>query len=77
MALNRPSQGRVFTLGELNQESRASALFNPSWDRVHGSTQILHPHVHDDLKTAMTEEWRKMWYIYTMEYYSAIKKRMK
>ena len=23
---------------------------------------------------SMTDEWIKMWYIYTMEYYSAIKK---
>ena len=25
-------------------------------------------------KYPLTEEWRRMWYIYTMEYYSAIKK---
>ena len=25
-------------------------------------------------KCASTDEWIKMWYIYTMEYYSAIKK---
>ena len=25
-------------------------------------------------KYPLTEEWIKMWYIYTMEYYSAIKK---
>ena len=25
-------------------------------------------------KCPMTDEWIKMWYIYTMEYYSAIKK---
>ena len=25
-------------------------------------------------KCALTEEWIKMWYIYTMEYYSAIKR---
>ena len=26
------------------------------------------------LKCPLTDEWIKMWYIYTMEYYSAIKK---
>ena len=25
-------------------------------------------------KYSMTDEWIKMWYIYTMEYYSAIKR---
>uniref|UniRef100_A0A8D0RVL4 DUF1725 domain-containing protein n=1 Tax=Sus scrofa TaxID=9823 RepID=A0A8D0RVL4_PIG len=45
----------------------------------------MHPHVHcstihnsQDMETtqmSMTDDWiRKMWYIYTMEYYSAIKK---
>ena len=27
-----------------------------------------------ELKCPSTDEWIKMWYIYTMEYYSAIKK---
>ena len=26
------------------------------------------------LKCPLTDEWIKMWYIYTIEYYSAIKK---
>ena len=26
-------------------------------------------------KCPLTDEWIKMWYIYTMEYYSAIKKK--
>ena len=26
-------------------------------------------------KCSLTEEWIKMWYIYTMEYYSAIKRK--
>uniref|UniRef100_A0A8D1NTP6 Uncharacterized protein n=2 Tax=Sus scrofa TaxID=9823 RepID=A0A8D1NTP6_PIG len=45
----------------------------------------MHPHVHcssmhnsQDMETTqcpLTDDWtRKMWYIYTMEYYSAIKK---
>ena len=45
----------------------------------------MHPHVHystihnsQDMETtqmSMTDDWiRKMWYIQTMEYYSAIKK---
>ena len=27
------------------------------------------------LKSPSTDEWIKMWYIYTMEYYSAIKRK--
>ena len=42
----------------------------------------LHPSVHystiynsQDMECPLTEEWiKKMWYIYTMEYYSATKK---
>ena len=44
----------------------------------------MHPHVHSTLFTIaktwkqpifpLTDEWIKMWYMYTMEYYSAIKK---
>ena len=44
----------------------------------------MHPYVHSSTftitktwkqpKCPLTDEWIKMWYIYTIEYYSAIKK---
>ena len=51
----------------------------------HNSKRHMHPNVHcstiynsqvmEEPKCPSTEEWiKKMWYIYTMEYYSAIKR---
>ena len=41
---------------------------------VHCST-IYNSKVRKQLKCPLTDEWtKKMWYIYTMEYYSAIKR---
>ena len=48
------------------------------------SKRYMHPNIHSSItyssqdteqpKCPPTNEWVKMWYIYTMEYYSAIKK---
>ena len=50
----------------------------------HNSERYMHPNVHCSIITiakmwkqpilALIEEWIEIWYIYAMEYYSAIKK---
>ena len=41
----------------------------------HNSKRHTHPSVHCSTKCPSIEEWiKKMWYIHTVEYYSAIKK---
>ena len=52
----------------------------------HNSKRYMHPNVHcstiynsqvmEATKCPLTDEWlKKMWHIYTMEYYSALKKK--
>ena len=57
------------TLGHLPRENHNSKMYlKVNCSRIHNSQGMKQP------KCSLTEDWiKKMWYIYTTEYYSAIK----
>ena len=66
---------------QIQQYRKRITHHDQRWFNIHKSVSVIH-HIHKMRdknhmirKYPLTDEWiKKMWYIYTVEYYSAIKK---